>query len=125
VVYGRSLGTGLATRLAVDVQPDLLVLVSPYYSMKEVAAEHYAWVPTFILRYPLPTYSWLPQVKGPVFIVHGERDGLIPFEHARRLQALKPGAELLALPEAGHNDIQRFEAYTDALLGHLLALKAN
>lgn len=125
VIYGRSLGTGLATKLAAEVQPDLLVLVSPYYSMKDVATEQYPWVPSFILRYPLPTHTWLPQVQGQVFIVHGEKDTLIPFAHAKRLQALKPGTELLALPETGHNDVQRFDAYTEALRDHLLALKGK
>lgn len=125
VIYGRSLGTGLATKLATQVQPDLLVLVSPYYSMKDVATEHYPWVPGFILRYPLPTYTWLPQVKGQVFIVHGEQDTLIPFAHAQRLLALKPDAELLPLPQAAHNDIQRFDVYTDALMAHLKALAGH
>ena len=55
VIYGRSLGSGLAAGLAVELQPDLTVLVSPYTSFGALAREHYRWVPAALLRYPLAT----------------------------------------------------------------------
>lgn len=115
IVYGRSLGTGLAARLAAEVQPDLTVLVSPYESMRALAREHYPWVPGAILRYPLRTDLALPAIRGPVLLVHGERDELIPADHARRLQARVPGATLLLVPGAGHGDLQDFDAYLQPL----------
>ena len=115
IVYGRSLGTGLAATLAADVQPELTVLVSPYTSMTALAGEHYAWVPSAVLRYPLHTDDALLRIEGDVLLVHGERDTLISAEHSRRLQALAPRAKLLLVPDAGHNDIHRFETYLDGL----------
>ncbi len=120
VVYGRSLGTGLAAQLAVEVQPELTVLVSPYASMQQLAAEHYPWVPGAVLRYPLRTDLALPKIRGRVLLAHGGRDTLIPPTHSERLQALAPRAELLRVPGAAHNDIQLFDIYLDGLRAALL-----
>lgn len=115
IVYGRSLGSGLAASLAVDVKPDLTVLVSPYASMVAVAAEQYPWVPSMLLRYPLRTDALIAKVPGPLFLAHGDQDTLIPVEHSRRLQALNPKAELLVIPGAGHGNVQESPAYLDRL----------
>ena len=119
VVFGRSIGTGLAATLAAEVQPELTVLVSPYLSMKALVAGHYPWLPSAVLRYPLRTDLALPQVRGQVLLVHGERDTLIPLQHSLDLQALLPSAQLLRLPEAGHNDLHLQPAYLDALAAAL------
>jgi pimeloyl-ACP methyl ester carboxylesterase len=121
VIYGRSLGTGLAAMLAADVQPELTVLVSPYFSMLDLAQTHYPWVPSAVLRYPLRTDEALPRIAGTVLLIHGERDTLIPPEHSQRLQALRPGTRLLRVPQAAHNDLQDFPYYLDNLA---TALKA-
>ncbi len=115
IVYGRSLGSGLAAHLAADVQPELTVLVSPYLSMAALAREHYPWVPKAVLRYPLQTDQDLQRIRGPVMLMHGDRDTLIPLAHSERLQALKPDARLVVVPGAGHNDLQRFESYLQPL----------
>jgi uncharacterized protein len=120
VLYGRSLGTGLAADLAEQLSthgptPDLTVLVSPYVSMRALTAEYYPWVPGALVRYPLDTASHLPRIAGPVLLVHGERDTLIPVSHAQRLQQVLPAARLLVVPGAGHNDIQEFAQYRQEL----------
>lgn len=121
VIVGRSLGTGLAAALASEVQPELTVLISPYFSMVDLARTHYPWVPTAVLRYPLHTDVWLPRIRGRVLLTHGERDALIPYEHSLRLQALLPRATLLAVPDAAHNDIHKFPVYLDGLAAALKA----
>ncbi|HLL19031.1 MAG TPA: alpha/beta fold hydrolase, partial [Rubrivivax sp.] len=98
VIYGRSLGSGLAAMLAAEVQPELTVLVSPYFSMGELAREHYPWVPSALLRYPLATHEALARVQGPVLLAHGGRDTLIPPTHSQRLHRVAPHASLLHLP---------------------------
>jgi uncharacterized protein len=115
VVLGQSLGSGLAASLSSQVQPELTVLVSPYESMVALAREHYPWVPSALLRYPLRTDQVLPQVRGPVLLLHGSQDTLIPADHSRALQRLAPHAQLLIVPEAGHNDIAGFALYRDGL----------
>jgi uncharacterized protein len=121
VFLGRSLGTGLAAALAAEEAPELTVLVSPYLSMQALAVEHYPWVPSRLLRYPLRTDQWLPQLRGAVLLVHGDQDRLIEPSHSLRLKALRPASRLVLVPGAGHNDLQQFPAYSDALADALAA----
>ena len=115
IVYGRSLGSGLAARLAAEVQPDLTVLVSAYESMLALAGEHYPWVPSRVLRYPLRTDLALAGIHGPLLLAHGELDTLIAPRHSQRLKAIAPQAQLLIVPGAGHGDIHQFETYLNTL----------
>jgi uncharacterized protein len=127
VIYGRSLGSGLAAGLAAQLTragrpPQLTMLVSPYSSVRELAGEVYPWVPGALLRYPLDTAQLLPDIGGPILLVHAERDTLIPLHHAQRLQAVAPHAQLVRIPGAGHNDLQEHEAYRRLLLDQLAKL---
>ena len=115
VVLGRSLGTGLASSLSADLQPELTVLVSPYESMLAVAKEQYPWVPAPLLRYPLRSAESLSRVKTPILLAHGGLDTLIPPRHSTALKAAAPHAQVLVVPEAGHGDIHEFPAYLDTL----------
>lgn len=119
VVAGRSIGSGLAARLAADVQPDLALLISPYRSLHALADQYYPWVPKALLRYPLHTDELIARLRTPVVLVHGERDTVIPPAHSRALHALAPAATLAIVPGAGHNDLQDFKAYLDAVAAAL------
>jgi uncharacterized protein len=123
VLLGRSLGTGLAARLALEVKPELTILASPYIGMAALADEHYPWVPKAVLRYPLATFEVLPQLTTPVLLLHGTEDRLIDVSHSRRLQALAPKARLVEINGAGHNDLHRFDAYRDAIAAALQQAK--
>ncbi len=126
VILGRSLGSGLAVRLARDVHPDLLVLVSPYASLRQLAHEHYPLVPAALLKYPLASDRLIGAVTSPVLILHGGRDALIPAAHARALVAASGGrAELVEVDGAGHDDIHRFAAYADGLARRVDRLAAG
>jgi pimeloyl-ACP methyl ester carboxylesterase len=104
------------------VQPELTILVSPYRSMRAMASEHYPWVPGVALRYPLRTEDDAARIVGPVWLVHGELDSLIDMRHSEAIRERVPHAKLLRVPGAGHNDLQRFDVYTDALREMLLRL---
>lgn len=127
VFYGRSLGSGLAAALAaaqpVDAQPDLTVLVSPYESITALTREHYPWVPTAVLRYPLRTDLALPSIRRPVLLMHGDLDTLIPPAHSAALLARAPDGRRVLVPGAAHNDLQDFPVYRDALAAALAALR--
>ena len=119
VFLGRSLGSGLAAALAADVQPELTILVSPYISMQALAAEHYPWVPSALLRYPLRTDQALPHIRGELLLVHGDQDRLIPPAHSQALLRLAPNtqaARLAIVPGAAHNNLQKFPVYREQLL---------
>ena len=122
VFYGRSLGTGLAATLAVQSPPDLTMLVSPYESMVALARAHYPWVPGALLRYPLRTDEQIGRIRGPLLLLHGERDTLIPPSHSEALRARAPRARLVLVPGGGHNDLQLFDSYLNAVSAALRAL---
>ena len=122
VIYGRSLGTALAAGLAAEVQPDLTILVSPYWSIADLARTHFPWVPPGLVRYPLATNSDVRRIRTPVLLVHGEEDQLIPIGNSERLLAVVPQGELLRIPRAHHDDVHQFDVYLDSLASRLGAL---
>jgi pimeloyl-ACP methyl ester carboxylesterase len=124
VISGQSLGTGLAAGLAAQLgseghAPDLTLLVSAYSSMKALAAELYPWVPTQVLRYPLQTLEHAAKLLGPVMLIHGEKDELIPIHHSERLASAMRSAQLVRVDGAGHSDVHRFPTMRKALLSAL------
>jgi len=122
VIYGRSIGTGLAAQLAAGVPVDLLVLVSPYESMTQMAREYYPWVPPFVLRYTFNTAGVLPQIKTQILLLHGSDDRLISITHSRHLALLNPNAQLVEVQGANHGDIHLFDIYNNTLKQVLGAL---
>ncbi|MGE0773155.1 MAG: alpha/beta hydrolase [Cyclobacteriaceae bacterium] len=113
VLYGRSLGSGFAAKLASMNDPRMLVLESPFYSLTSVARRFVPFMPmSLILRYPIRTYKYLQYVNCPIKILHGTRDRLIPFATAVRLSQIKPATtRLYPVIGAGHNNMHTFEDY--------------
>ncbi|NNU41965.1 alpha/beta hydrolase [Ramlibacter montanisoli] len=124
VISGQSLGTGLAAGLAARLcseghAPDLTLLVSPYSSMRALAAELYPWVPMRVLRYPLHTLAHAARLLGPVMLIHGEKDELIGIHHSEQLQKAMRSAQLLRVIGAGHGDVHQSRAAQEALMSAL------
>lgn len=104
VILGYSVGTGLATWLAAQQHPKLLVLQAPYFSMRDLATHLYPFVPGFLVRYPLPTNELIRHVSAPIVLFHGDKDEVIYYQSSLKLKALlKPTDKLIVLPGAGHN----------------------
>jgi len=124
VISGQSLGTGLAAGLAAQLcsdgkAPDLTLLVSAYSSMRALAAELYPWVPVQVLRYPLHTLEHAAKLLGPVMLIHGDKDELIPIHHSEKLCSAMRSAELLRVTGAGHSDVHQFPTARKALMAAL------
>ena len=104
VILGYFVGTGLATWLAAQQNPKLLILQAPYFSMRDLVTHLYPVVPGFLIRYPLPTNELIGQVRAPIVLFHGDRDEVIYAGSSLKLKALlKPSDKLIVLPDAGHN----------------------
>lgn len=117
-VYGRSLGSAVATHLASTRSVAGLVLESPFTSAHDMSRRHYALFPTFILRLRLDNLAALRRVRCPVLVFHGTADRLVPLEMGRRVAAAASGpSELVLIEGAGHNDTYEFggRAYRDKL----------
>ncbi|HET9160328.1 MAG TPA: alpha/beta hydrolase, partial [Caulobacteraceae bacterium] len=86
VIYGHSLGTGLAVKLAAERPARALILEAPFSAAVDRAAEQYPWVPVkLLMRDQFLSRRWIKQVHAPVLIVHGDHDSVIPFEEGQRL----------------------------------------
>lgn len=110
ILYGRSIGSGVATQLASVTTPRALMLYSPYFSMTELVSEKVPYLPTsLILKYPLNSARYLQSVTAPVLILHGDQDSLIPVSHAIDLAAIS--GKLIRFPNGDHNNLSRFPEF--------------
>jgi Hydrolases of the alpha/beta superfamily len=107
ILYGESLGTNVATRMAAEKASSGLILESPYTSVLEIALTDYPFLPVRLLlsdRYE--TDKVIPQVRVPVLILHGKQDDVIPVAMAHRLVKLaNEPKRLVILPEGEHSDL--------------------
>jgi pimeloyl-ACP methyl ester carboxylesterase len=119
VLYGESLGTGVATltaatRTAADIPVNALVLEAPYTSIPDVAAHLYPALSAFtgILTDTYPSIDRIGQTAIPLLILHGTDDQLIPVELGRQLFAAAPTPDKTFYPVrgAGHSNVWQPDA---------------
>ena len=113
IVYGRSLGSGFATKVASENKPRYLILDSPYYNFQKVVERFLPILPVrYVLRYRLRTDKWIRHVNCHTYIIHGTKDRLIPIRHSEALQKLNPGKiTLIRIHGGGHNNLPKFDEY--------------
>jgi pimeloyl-ACP methyl ester carboxylesterase len=81
VLWGHSLGSGVAARMASEGRAVALILESPYTSIPEVAARRFPIYPVqLFMRDRFDTLSLVPKIKVPVLIIHGTRDRIVPYD---------------------------------------------
>ena len=104
VLYGESLGTGIAIQVAAVEPVKGMILDAPYTSIADVAQRQYPWmwVKPFILdRYN--SIDLIASVKVPILVLHGARDGIVPVDMGRAIfAAANEPKRLVVFPEAGH-----------------------
>ena len=111
VVWGRSLGSGVATWVAVRRPVAAVVLTSPYDSIDALARTHYPAL-AGLLTQPFDSLSRAPGIRAPLLAIVGGRDTVVPPGHSERLAAAWAGpVELRRLPAADHNSLQAYPEY--------------
>ncbi|WP_341226415.1 alpha/beta hydrolase [uncultured Arcticibacterium sp.] len=114
IVYGRSLGSGVAAKLAAENNPKMLILESAYYSMAEVGKMHLPIFPyKLLIKHPFDTGSRIDKVKCGVKLIHGTEDRLIPVESSYMLTKKmgKSPEDVLTLLPGGHRGLYRLDQY--------------
>jgi pimeloyl-ACP methyl ester carboxylesterase len=113
IIYGRSLGSGFAAKLAADNTPRYLILDAPYFSFKKTIERFLPILPVkYILRFHLRTDKWLPKVNCHTYILHGTKDWLIPISNSEKLQQLNPRKiTLIRITGGKHNNLPVFPEY--------------
>lgn len=117
VVYGRSLGSGFAAKIASDNKPRYLILDAPYFNFADAIKRFLPILPVrFLLRYHLRTDKWIRHVNCHTYILHGTKDRLLPIRNSEQLQALNPSKiTLIRIHGGGHNNLPKFYEYHNFL----------
>jgi pimeloyl-ACP methyl ester carboxylesterase len=117
VLYGKSMGTGIAAWLAARKNCRQLILETPYYSMTSLAAHYFPIYPVNdMIRYKLPSYQYLQEVIVPVTIIHGTADGIIPYSNARKLlPVLKSTDRFISIAGGSHNNLSEYPLFHQTL----------
>lgn len=107
ILYGESLGTGVASYIATKYPVKGMILETPYTSLTNVASEHYPVFPVKILmRDRFDTMSRLSQIKAPILFMHGTDDQVIPMHHSHDLYNACQGIKQIKIFEGGaHNNL--------------------
>ena len=121
IVYGKSLGSGVASHIAANHDCVRLILETPFYSIPDLFS-HYApiYPVNRMSHFKFPVGENLKEVKAPVTIFHGTDDGVIPYDAASKLKmVLKPGDEFISIENGTHNNLNDsplFHSKLDSLL---------
>lgn len=112
VIYGESLGTGVAVQMAAEYQPKLLILQSGFSNFADVAKTKFWFLPVdLMLLDRFDSAAKIQHISAPVLVIHGEADNVIPIKLAKKLfDAANEPKIFISLPEASHNDVYRYGA---------------
>ncbi|NNK81477.1 MAG: hypothetical protein HKO93_08250 [Flavobacteriales bacterium] len=119
VVYGRSLGSGLAVKVASDNNPSKLVLETPFSNMIDVAFYRYPFLPIrYLLRFPFRSDRFIGKVTCPIRIFHGTRDRMVPYKSGLKLyELIAEGVDhnMVTLPRARHSNLADFPLFREKM----------
>ena len=105
VVFGRSLGASVASRLAAQEQPLALIVESSFTSVPDIAQELYPWLPArWLSRLSHATRDYVRDVNCPLLVVHSRDDEIIPFHHGEEIFAVANEPRTLLVLRGTHND---------------------
>lgn len=104
VLYGESLGTGIAVRIAADNVVGGIVLDAPYTSVADIAATRYPWLPVrALLRDQYDSRALIGRLRAPLLVIHGEKDDIVPIAMGRAMyEAATVPKTMQVYPRAGH-----------------------
>lgn len=127
VIFGRSLGGGVATWLATQVTPAGLILESSFTSLPALASKYYPMFPVrWLARIRYDNAARLPTVGSPVLVAHSRDDELVPIAHGRALFALARDPKYFLEMSGDHNVgfLLSGPAYRQGLLAFIAGLDA-
>lgn len=110
VLWGESLGTGVAVAIAAEKDVAAVILEAPFTSAADVAYSAYPFLPvSLLMKDQFRSDARIGGVKAPVLIMHGERDRVVPFRLGERLFAMaNEPKQFVPFPDGGHEDLDRY-----------------
>jgi hypothetical protein len=116
-VYGKSLGTGVASYIAAKEKCAALILETPFYSIPSLFSTYAPIYPTSRMsHFKFPVGEYLGEVTEPVLIFSGTSDKVIPYRNAAKLKkVLKKGDEFITLQNGTHNNVTSFPIFQEKI----------
>lgn len=114
IIFGRSIGTGIAVQLAAQRQAKALILETPYYSIKDIISRFSSIYPLdLMLRYPLKSYQYINLINYPKYIIHGDADQVVPYRSGLNLFESDTSGliEFVSVPGGQHNDLSNYQEF--------------
>ncbi len=113
VIYGRSLGSAVASKLAVTASHDLLILETPFDEISSLfPANLFKWA----IKNKFSNLEFIPHIKTRIIIFQGTDDNVVPVSSALRLKPLlKDSDQMFIIEGGGHNDLREFVQYYEKL----------
>jgi hypothetical protein len=117
IIYGRSIGTGIAAKLAESNFPKAVILESPFYSIRDVAQKIAPIFPLeLLLKYKFKSFKSLEKAKSPIYIIHGTNDNVVPFKSGEKLYLNNQGKVTFFKVAGGqHNDLSQYAEFKEML----------
>lgn len=112
LVYGRSLGTTFASYAAAENNPSALILETPFYSLSQLVKAIYFFLPVEgMLKFQFPSNQILRRVEAPIYIFHGTKDQVVPYQQGVKLAEENPNCQLYTIENGMHNNLIEFSEY--------------
>ena len=109
MLFGESLGTGVAAEMAARGRGAALVLVTPYTSIPDIGEHLTSRFPILpvrlLMREQFATLEKAPRIAVPALVLHGTDDEVVPFAMGQRVAAALPRGRLVSVPGGHHNDL--------------------
>lgn len=119
IVYGRSLGTSFATKLAAKNNPHMLILESPFYNLKAIAKKRFPIVPMdYLLKYEFKSNDYIVDVNCMTVFFHGTQDNVVAYSSGKKLYELaspENGKHFITINGGGHNNLSNFTTYNSEI----------
>ncbi len=113
ILYGESLGCGLAVKFSTQDTFEATILEAPYTSIADVASRHYWYLPTKLLvldRFDI--LSIVKKIKSPLLVIHGEKDDVISINFGKKVFKSAPEPKkAIFVSDAGHNNLYEFKIF--------------
>lgn len=124
-LFGESLGTSIATYVAMRRAPKGLLLSTPFSSLAAIAKMRYPLMPIdALITDPMPAARWAPHVRCPVFIVHGTHDTVVPYSQGQaQAKNFRTPPQFISIEGLGHSEIR--DRYPEQYWGNAKAFIAQ
>lgn len=115
VIYGRSLGSGVAVQLAAKNHAKLVILETPFASLFDVVSSNLPFIPfRLLLKHPFKSFDHIANIKSPIVIMAGTKDTQVPFKSSQKLYAKvadRDDVNFYTFERGEHNTLSSFEKY--------------